>query len=109
MKIEVVYALPNEQTVKQLELAEGATAMDAVNKSGILEQYPEIKALELKLGIFSKICEPDYALSDGERVEIYRPLAADPKEIRKRRAAEIAAKKAAEKELKAAAKAEGSD
>lgn len=98
MRIEVVYALPHEQDVKQLNLPEGATAMDAVNESGLLQQYPEINDLELKLGIFSKGCEPDHVLSDGERVEIYRPLAADPKEIRKRRAAEIAAKKAAEKE-----------
>ena len=97
MKVEVVFALPKEQTVIQVELEEGATAMDAVSKSGIMELHPEIKDLELKLGIFSKGCEPDYKLSEGERVEIYRPLAADPKEIRKRRAAEIAAKKAAEK------------
>ena len=97
MRIEVVFALPNKQTVIELQLPEGATAMDAVEQSGIMDKHPEIRDLELKLGIFSKGCEPDHKLSDGERVKIYRPLAADPKEIRKRRAAEIAAKKAAEK------------
>ena len=97
MRVEVVFALPDKQTVIEVQLPEDATAMDAVEQSGIMDKHPEIKNLDLKLGIFSKLCEPEYKLSDGERVEIYRPLAADPKEIRKRRAAEIAAKKAAEK------------
>ena len=97
MRIEVVYALPNVQTVVELQLEEGATAIEAVQQSGILDTHDELQNQALSLGIFSKGCEYDHVLKEGERVEIYRPLLADPKEIRKRRAAEMAAKKAAEK------------
>lgn len=101
MKIEVVYALPDEQTVKSLDVADGTTALDAVKQSGILGIHSELNADDLSLGIFSKACEHDQVLKAGDRVEIYRPLLADPKEIRKRRAAEMAAKKAAQKATKA--------
>lgn len=98
MQVEVVYALPDEQTVLSVSLEEGATAMDAVRESGILELHQELNSQELALGIFSKSCAYDYQLKEGERVEIYRPLLADPKEIRKRRAAEMAAQKAKQKQ-----------
>jgi len=98
MQVEVVYALPEQQTVLTVSVPEGATAIEAVQKSGIFNEYPELSKQELTLGIFSKGCDHDYQLKEGERVEIYRPLLADPKEIRKRRAAEMAAKKAAQKE-----------
>ena len=101
MQVEVVYALPDQQTVLSVTLAPGATAIEAVQQSGILEHHEELKNKELVLGIYSKACDHDYQLKAGERVEIYRPLAADPKEIRKRRAAEMAAKKAAQKGAKA--------
>ena len=104
MQVEVVYALPDQQTVIAVELAEEAIAIEAVEKSGILDLHEELKDKELALGIFSKSCAHDYQLKQGERVEIYRPLLADPKEIRKRRAAEMAAKKAAEAEANKAAK-----
>jgi putative ubiquitin-RnfH superfamily antitoxin RatB of RatAB toxin-antitoxin module len=97
MKVEVVYALPKEQTVLELDVPEGTTALQVVEQSGILKQYPELVAQDLSLGIFSKACDHDQVVKAGERVEIYRPLLADPKEIRKRRAAEMAAKKAAQK------------
>ncbi len=109
MRIEVVYALPDEQTVLSVSLEQGATALDAVNASGILDIHEELKSQELALGIFSKACDHDRVLKDGERVEIYRPLLADPKEIRKRRAAEMAAKKAAEKQAAAEQAAKASD
>ena len=98
MQVEVVYALPDEQTVLSVTLEEGATAMDAVRESGILDIHEELKTQELALGIFSKSCEHDQPLKQGQRVEIYRPLLADPKEIRKRRAAEMAAQKAKQKQ-----------
>ena len=97
MRIEVVYALPDVQTVIELHMEEGVTAIEAVKQSGVLDKHPELLGQELTLGIFSKGCQHDHVLKEGERVEIYRPLLADPKEIRKRRAAEMAAKKAAEK------------
>ena len=97
MQVEVVYALPEQQTVLSVTLEEGATAIEAVKASGILDIHPELQGQELALGIFSKSCDHDYMLKSGERVEIYRPLLADPKEIRKRRAAEMAAQKAKQK------------
>ena len=97
MQVEVVYALPHQQTVLSLEVPDGTTAMAAVQQSGILAKHSELKVAELSLGIFSKACDYDQVLNQGDRIEIYRPLLADPKEIRKRRAAEMAAKKAAQK------------
>lgn len=87
--VEVVYALPERAELVPLSLAEGATAGDAVQASGLLEKYPEIDlARNNKLGIFAKLVKPDTALRDRDRVEIYRPLIADPKAVRKKRADE---------------------
>ena len=95
--VEVVYALAEQQSLLSLEVDGGCSAIEAVKLSGITELYPEINLDELKLGLFSKACSNEQLLKAGDRVEIYRPLVADPKEIRKRRAAEMAAKKAANK------------
>ncbi len=91
--VEVAYALPDKQSLIALEVNAGATAIDAVKSSGILLEYPELDAEHLALGIFSKACNYETPLKPYDRVEIYRPLAADPKEIRKRRALEMAEKK----------------
>jgi putative ubiquitin-RnfH superfamily antitoxin RatB of RatAB toxin-antitoxin module len=88
VNIEVVYALPDEQRLFVQQLAVGATAEEAIRRCGILEHYPEIDLAENKLGIFGKLAKPDTVLRDRDRVEIYRPLVADPKEVRRRRAAE---------------------
>lgn len=88
VNIEVVYALPDEQRLFVQQLAEGATAEEAVRRCGVLERYPEIDLSVNKLGIFGKLAKPDTVLRDRDRVEIYRPLVADPKEVRRRRAAE---------------------
>ncbi len=93
LTVEVVYALPQKQQLIQLQLAFGATAKDAVVQSGISRIFPEIDIEALTLGIYSQHIETDYELKEGDRVEIYRPLLADPKEVRKRRAAEMAAKR----------------
>lgn len=85
--IEVVYALPERQTLVPLRVAAGTTAIEAVSLSGLLQLYPQIDAANLKLGIFSKAVKPDTVLRDRDRVEIYRPLQADPKEVRRQRAA----------------------
>ncbi|MCP3673821.1 MAG: RnfH family protein [Gammaproteobacteria bacterium] len=93
MTVEVVYALAEKQSLLSFEITKGATAVEAVQHSGIIDVYPEIDLDNIKLGIFSKSCTNEQLLSEGDRVEIYRPLIADPMEARKRRAAEMAAKK----------------
>ena len=86
--VEVVYALPEEQTLLAFEIDEGATAEDVINKSGILQQYPEIDLTINKIGLFSKLIKANHVVREKDRIEIYRALIADPKEVRKKRAAE---------------------
>ena len=88
MHIEVVYPLPHKQEIIQLKLPPGATVRQAVEVSGLLQKYPEIDLTKNKIGIFAKLTKADVRLRDQDRVEIYRPLIADPKEVRKQRAAE---------------------
>ena len=105
--VEVVYGLVNKQSLLRINVKEGCTALEAVQLSNIQGEFPEIDMDNLKLGIFSKACTADQILKSGDRVEIYRPLLADPKEIRKRRAAEMAAKKQLESEGKPAKRKRG--
>ena len=93
IEVEVVYALPDQQSLLCFEVNQKCTAIEAVRRSGILELYPEIDLENIDLGIFSTACSNEHILKAGDRVEIYRPLLADPKEIRKRRAEEMAEKK----------------
>ncbi|MDN3651685.1 RnfH family protein [Thalassotalea ponticola] len=86
VSIEVVYALPNEQTLMSLLVDEGATVEQAIAESGICHQYPEIDLQVNKVGIWNKAVKLQQVVQDGDRIEIYRPLIADPKEVRKRRA-----------------------
>ena len=88
LKVEVCYALPEKQVMIPVSLPEGATLLQAVEASGILEKYSEIDPAKNKFGIYAKLSRPDTPLRDRDRVEIYRPLIADPKEVRKQRAAE---------------------
>jgi hypothetical protein len=86
--VEVIYALAETQLLFRVELAEGATAGDAIRASGVLDAFPEIDLSKNKVGIFSKLIKLDEAVRDKDRVEIYRPLIADPKEVRRKRAEE---------------------
>ncbi len=86
--VEVVYALPEKQEIVPLALPVGSTLQQAVLASGLVEKYPAIDVAAGKFGIYSKLAKPDTVLRDRDRVEIYRPLIADPKEVRKQRAAE---------------------
>lgn len=86
--VEVVYALPERQTLLALHVPVGTTAQEAVALSGLLRQYPELDLAQHKLGLFGKVSAADTVLREGDRVEIYRPLLADPKEVRRRRVAE---------------------
>ncbi len=89
IRVEVVFALPQQQELVLLELPEGATARQAVERSGLLQKYPDINLDgQNKLGIYAKLAKPDTVLRDRDRVEIYRPLIADPKAVRKKRADE---------------------
>ena len=84
MKVSVTYALQRRQTLINVELSEGATVKDAIEKSGILKQFPEIDLKQQKIGIYSKITKLDAPLTDGDRIEIYRPITADPKTVRRK-------------------------
>jgi hypothetical protein len=88
INIEVVYALPDEQILFKQQLVEGAMVGEAIRLCGILEKYPEIDPASSKLGIFGKLAKIDTVLRDRDRIEIYRPLIADPKEVRRKRAEE---------------------
>ena len=88
INIQVIYALPQRQELINLRLPEGATIQQAVEASGLMQKYPEIDPAKGKFGIFAKLSKADAPLRDRDRVEIYRPLLADPKEVRKQRAAE---------------------
>ena len=86
IKVEVAYALPEQQVVKCVELPVGSTVGNAVHLSGLLEQFPEIAKAILNVGIFGKVCALDQRLNALDRIEIYRPLIHDPKEARRQRA-----------------------
>ncbi len=98
MMVEVAYALPEMQSLLSVEVDNGCTAIDAVKQSGILELHTDIELEQIQMGIFSKACNEDQILQAGDRVEIYRPLIADPKEVRKKRAAEAKERRSASKD-----------
>lgn len=89
IEIEVVYALPENQVTRQLNVPLGTTAEQAVEFSGIIHLFPEIDLLRNKLGIFGKLIKPGTTLRNRDRVEIYRPLIVDPKESRRQRAKKL--------------------
>lgn len=86
IRIELVYALADEQQVIELGLAPGTTAAEAIRLSGLLERHPEIDLGAARIGIHGRVVQGDTVLNEGDRVEIYRPLVADPKLARRRRA-----------------------
>jgi putative ubiquitin-RnfH superfamily antitoxin RatB of RatAB toxin-antitoxin module len=91
MKVGIAYALPERQVWLDIELPEGATVQDAVERSGLLKQFPEINLETQKVGIYSKLCKLDTVLNDGDRVEIYRSIICDPKTVRRKAKPEGAA------------------
>lgn len=86
--VEVAYALPEKQTLLRVQVRGGATVEDVIRASGVLAAFPEIDLATNKVGIFSKLVKLDETVRDKDRVEIYRPLIADPKEVRRKRAEE---------------------
>ncbi len=85
--VEVAYARPEEQLIIRLEVPFGTTLRQAIEQSGILEHFSDIDLGDARVGIFGKLKKLDENLRAGDRVEIYRPLLADPKQVRKQRAA----------------------
>ena len=86
--VEVAYALPERQIIIPVRIEDGTTAEQAICASGILDKFPEIDLAVNKVGIFGKLSKLDTVLRHLDRVEIYRVLIADPKEVRRQRAAE---------------------
>jgi len=87
IKVEVVYALPEKQYLRQVKLAQGSTVEQAIEASGLLDLRSDIDLSKNKVGIFSRPVKLGDEVNEGDRVEIYRPLIADPKELRRQRAA----------------------
>lgn len=85
IEVEVVYAGSEQQTLLKVEVPEGSTAQTAIKLSGILNYIPNGEIGSLKIGIFSQICSLDTIIKEKDRIEIYRPLALDPKEARLKR------------------------
>jgi putative ubiquitin-RnfH superfamily antitoxin RatB of RatAB toxin-antitoxin module len=88
IQVEVVYALPGEQTVIPLALAPGACVQDALDAAGIFDRHPQLDARGCVVGIWGRVVDRSQALREGDRVEVYRPLQADPKQVRRARAAQ---------------------
>ncbi len=95
IEVEVAYAKPEKQVILKVQGEQGMTVQQAIERSNIVEQFPEIDPATAKAGIFGKAAKLDVELQSGDRVEIYRELIADPKAARKKKAAE---KEAAAKE-----------
>ncbi|WP_150137264.1 RnfH family protein [Candidatus Enterovibrio altilux] len=86
LHVEVMYALPDEQHVFEVIVTHTMHVGDIIYNSGVLDVYPEIDLAKNKVGVFSRVVKLDALVHDGDRIEIYRPSLADPKEIRRRRA-----------------------
>lgn len=90
IKVEVAYARPDVQVILPVEVVPGTTIEHAIHVSGILERFPEIDLARCRVAVFGKLDKLSRVLRAGERAEILRPLIADPRQVRKRKAAEAA-------------------
>jgi len=86
LRVEVVYALPAEQVLLEIEVEHGTTIGQVIERSGIALRFPEIGVTPARVGVFGKRTGLDAPARDGDRIEIYRSLMADPKEVRRARA-----------------------
>ncbi len=84
MQIGIAYAEPDQQVWLKLEIPEGSTLLDALNRSGILTRFPQVDLKRQKVGIFGKLAKLDTPLREGDRVEIYRPITVDPTKVKRR-------------------------
>lgn len=90
LAIEVVYATAEQQLLLALEVPAGTTVGEAVQLSGVAAQLSQVAVHDCPLGIFGKVVAAQRVIEAGDRIELYRPLLADPKEVRKQRAAKVA-------------------
>ena len=88
IEVEVAYATPRQKCILKVTGHPGMTVQQAIERSKLVERFPEIELAKARVGIFGKLATRDAELQEGDRVEIYRPLIADPKEARKKRAAQ---------------------
>lgn len=88
MKVSVAYVTSAKQAVLSVELPDGATVQQAIEQSGILKRFPEIDLTRQKVGIYTKVVALDAPVPDGARIEIYRPIIADPATVKRREKAE---------------------
>lgn len=86
MQVEVAYGTPDEQVLLTVVLLDGRCARDAVAASGLLERYPHLTLDSLEVGVFGQRVNLDSPVSEGDRIEVYRPLMVDPKQARRTRA-----------------------
>lgn len=100
IKVEVVYALPEQQFLKEVTVPEGSTAAQVLEMSGLIAQFPDVDFTSQGMGVFSKMLDgrgnpppEDYVMREGDRLELYRPLLLDPKKARLQRAARKKARK----------------
>ncbi len=84
MKVSIVYATSAKQVQLPVEVPDGTTVQQAIERSGILARFPEIDLTQQKVGIYGKMIALEATVSDGARVEIYRPITADPKTVKRR-------------------------
>ena len=87
LAVSVAVATPQRQEVFALDVPAGTTVRQAIERARVFEEFPELSPAQCAFGIYGRLCAADTLVYDGDRVEVYRPLADDPKAIRKRRAA----------------------
>ncbi len=85
INVSVAYADPDQQVWLRLKVPEGSTVRDAIQRSALLDRFPQIDLSGQKVGIFGRFVKLDNRLEEGDRVEIYRPIIADPKTVRRRK------------------------
>ena len=83
INIQIVYAFPEKVWEKSMELRRGVTPIDVIKGSGILEEFPELQLSQMQFGVYSKRVDQNYLMAQGDRLEVYRPLTADPKTVRR--------------------------
>ena len=84
VNVGVAYTTQTKQVWLKVELPDGSTVIDAIEESGVLDMFPEIDLQNQKIGIYGKMTKAGEKLKEGDRVEIYRPITADPKTVKRR-------------------------
>lgn len=84
MKVGIVYATSARQMSLSVNLDEGATVRQAIERSGLLARCPEVDLATAKVGVWGKVVDMDSAVEDGARIEVYRPITADPRTVKRR-------------------------